>query len=213
MTIYTYYDPVHDLDCEHELKLMLLWRARWTAAGFQPYVLSEWHAQQHPKFEEWSKFIDALPSVNPPGYERACWMRWLALAQMKGGMMSDYDVIPYGENVIELLRIPRTKTGVHLFQKACPSLVYADTDPLRFINDVMENKPGLRQINGKPHYSDMYAFEDLAERERPWLKLHDIVKSYGEPGWETAPFVHYNNGTMCPAAKTPRYQHIPALRP
>ena len=213
--IHTYYEPVSALDPENELKLMLLWRERWEAVGFTPYVISEWHAQQHPFYPQWDKYVRSLPSVNPEGYERACWMRWLALAQVGGGHMSDYDVIPYGDITPFICT---SEVGLIIYQHepghgACPSLVHTNVDPVDWCKEVMATKAGFRDQDGKPHASDMYAFEDLFGRGIPWLKSKDVVKLYTEDGWQTSKAVHYSNSTMTPAGKVPRYQHIPLLRP
>jgi hypothetical protein len=92
MKLYTYY-----VDCpahagRGEVELVELWQKNWNSIGVETSVLNLSHAKDHPYFKEFDKAVSVLPSVNSKEYELACFHRWLALACVGGGFMSDYDV-------------------------------------------------------------------------------------------------------------------------
>jgi len=220
-TIYGYHADVPDLVRMDELKLVTLFRHRWEDAGWTPFILNEWIAMKHPYFEEYNRAISALPSVNPDGYERACWMRHLALAQVGGGYMADTDLIHYPvkeEITLAEMEAPR----LQMFDLHTPSLIYASKEVAeKLCREFASGKWGKRDIGGREHYSDMYALEDLgaiendgtmADPERYLIEHHDLVRNYGTEGWETAPFVHYSKDAMARADKLPKWRHIPKLR-
>lgn len=217
MKLYTYYTYVPNINPADELRLLNLWR-RHHSAVWEPFVLTEWHARQHPAFADFDARIRALPSVNPPEYERACYLRWLALAAVGGGFMSDYDVFQRPGSMLPEL----TGAGLgrlQMFQRQSPSLVYAARHicerlcmTIRGIGDQLPAL-GQREINGKLHYSDQYAIEDIVAtgEGEDWITLHNTVLGYMDEGWEKAVAVHFSNAAMMPRGKTPRWKHIPTL--
>jgi len=75
-----------------------VWKAEWAEAGFEPHILTLKDAERHPKYNE---YIEKLKDVNLVGkggtqgrYNELCFIRWLAMASVGGGYMSDYDVLP-----------------------------------------------------------------------------------------------------------------------
>jgi len=56
-------------------------------------VVSQKDAERHPRYDEMVRRFSEYPTVNPPGYELACYLRYLAMAVVGGGFMTDYDVI------------------------------------------------------------------------------------------------------------------------
>lgn len=221
MQIYTYYTDCQDLPGVDELKLINLWRRGWQLIGWEPVVLKEYHARRHPEFEIYDKAVSALPSVNPPGYDRACFLRWLALAVAGGGYMADYDCFPSPGWKMGCFPDIFPLTGeqgnrLQIFQSCCPSLVYAWKPTAEALCKALRTgsfKP--RTINGKPHYSDMYCLEDILltlecmNGNKPFgIQTHDdLVTHYGAPGWEKRPYVHFSHQSMADL-KGPRWQHI-----
>lgn len=217
MKIYTYYVQVPELNSFDELKLLSLWRRRWFEAGFEPETLGEYQAQQHSMFAKYDQAITQLPSCNPSSYERACWLRWLALAQVGGGFMSDYDVFPYpdgdGQPGIGMSSQSKVKDKVVMLQERAPSLCWADQAACeRLCMEFSTLKYGNRPQDGKPHFSDQYAIEDLVGAKTDWIELRNEVKGYMDEGWENALFVHYSTASMARRNNLPRWRHIPGLR-
>lgn len=206
---------------EPEFRLITLWREAWTKRGVEPVVLSEWHARQHPMFTEFDAVVSKLPTVNNFLYERACWIRWLALAQVGGGFISDYDVFPKADgDWNRLIEFDHLREALHMFQKRgpCPSFNYASKEVCEWIcREIMNGDKGMRDYQGRPHTSDQYFLCDLwtEEEKKPEvarkIALHDYVLGYMDEGWEKARMVHFSNSAMSPRGRTPRWKHIPEL--
>lgn len=226
MKIHTYYTDCIGHNPEDEFKLICLWREAWSAQGLEPVVLNEWQARQHPRFAEFNNHVSQLPTINSPAYERACFLRWLALAAVGGGLMADYDVFPVTPEAASIIAgsIPptyddlqerSTKDYLLMFQmrNVCPSLVFAtEAVALRVCDLFMTSANGRRDMNGKSHVSDQYVLEDWVATSPDWLKQCDVVRDYqGTPDWDRFPCVHFNNGSMVPRGLSPRWKHIPDL--
>lgn len=217
MKIYSYMADVPELNAEDELRLEILWRRRWSDIDIEPVVLNEHIARQHPFFAEFNDVVSRLPSNNPAAYERACWLRWLALAVVGGGWMSDFDVMPAAGvdcwNTLTFRQKEPPRSKIVVFQTpCCPALVHADERAaLAFCEQAATGKFGNRPQEDKPHWSDQYALEDLVMAGVDWVEARDIVKLYTDEGWEKAPFVHFANAVMQRKNLLPRYQHIPRL--
>lgn len=221
MKIFTYHINVSPEGLENELRLITLWRNVWQTRGIETVVLSEFHARQHPYFSEYDAAISKLPTVNSVLYERACYLRWLALAQVGGGFISDYDVFPKapGEGH-EIFGPPFDGTKFNMFQKKgpCPSFNYVSKETCEWLcQQFATGQFGKRDMEGRDHFSDQYSICDLwtEEEKKPEAErriiLHDYVLGYMDEGWEKARFVHFSNSSTTPRGKTPRWRHIPAL--
>jgi hypothetical protein len=215
MRIHTYYSNVPENRPEDELRLLTLWRTYHAALGFEPFVLSEYHARRHPYFENFKAAVSKLPSVNAAGYDLACYYRWMAMATVAGGIgiMADYDTfltnlwrpVPSSGQEMQKLRVYQNCTPclvvgtAHTFLEACNW----------FAGSV--DKPVLQTINGQPHTSDMIILQGIASAVPDAFTRLDLVKCYGEDGWTNAPAIHFSNASTGPAGKQPRWRHVPTL--
>ena len=216
--LYTYFNDVPGISPFDSYKLILLWMEHWKAVGFEPFVLTEWHASQHPMYEKFYAVVSKFPSVNPPEYERACWIRWLAFSAMGGGHMCDYDVFPVALNELKTIDLPLFSVPdmrrVQILQGSCccPSYVAAWSHGINELCELfMTGRYGRKDQGGREHWSDMYAIEQLVIEGNPIIQRHNTVVGYGDDGWEKSPAVHFSNGSMQPKGLTPRWQCIPSL--
>ena len=96
-TIYTFYNPlledafVTGMTESGDAALVEEWKTAWWDAGFEPRVLTLEDAKTHPQFIP----IDyAMEHTWLDGYNKMCIWRWVAMSNVGGGWMSDYDVFP-----------------------------------------------------------------------------------------------------------------------
>lgn len=209
--IHTYFEVVPEMNDENELKLIELWEKSWAKFGFETLVLNESHARQHPYWDEYSKAVENLPTINPKGYERACWVRHLAMAQVGGGMISDYDCIPRSPKFPSI-----DLSHITLWEFICPSLISASSERFEWLcRQFASYKPDDddKSIHGV-HTSDQNVIRRILgpmNDDNCPIKVKAEVKLYGSPGWETSALVHFSNGSMGPAGKMPKYKYIPEL--
>lgn len=102
-TFFHYIDPSKKgtgMSVEADERLLALWKQEWSDAGWDPVVLSLEDAEKHPRFEEFKETLEKVPLMGKGGrgvnifYNQLCYYRWLAMAAVGGGWMSDYDVFP-----------------------------------------------------------------------------------------------------------------------
>ncbi|KAJ4987213.1 hypothetical protein SVAN01_07224 [Stagonosporopsis vannaccii] len=91
--IYTYYNARKKQPkdvAEAENRLVLAWRRAWWAQGFRPVVLSRQEAEHHPQYELFQRMkLDSKVEVEI--------MRWLAWANMRGGILANSLALPMAE--------------------------------------------------------------------------------------------------------------------
>lgn len=118
---YTYYEKVPEIHSDQQ-ELIELCAMSWNRAGWDLIVLDESVSRQHPFYFTYSQTIKNLPTINPKKYEYSCFMRWLAMAQVGGGMMIDYDVINLNFTISSSDIFKNEKLTV--FQGHVPCMVY-----------------------------------------------------------------------------------------
>lgn len=181
-TVHTYFNPVPKMDVGTEHQLITLWQKSWRASEFLPVVLTHQMADAHPLRDAYVDVVSRFPSVNPPGYDLACWMRWLALAQAGGGLMTDYDVIARAFSP-EFLALPSDVTV--LDRGGVPCAVHTTPEGAQQI--VLDVIARDHKHDGK-HYSDMFFFQAQGYDKAP-----SLTAPYGAPDWQTAPAVHFSH--------------------
>lgn len=214
MNIYTYYNSVPLHDQEAEIRLVNLWREHHSQLGLTPVVLQEYHAQKHPHFKEFTAAVDRLPTINPKGYDLACYHRWMAMALVEGlGIMMDYDTYLYptvGDDMNPLHALSGGELQkLRVYQNTTPCLVVGMKQSFEKWCQVFAN---YTPPAGCKHTSDMCILEEFAIGLPESFDRFRYVKCYGEPGWDTGLAVHYSNSSMTPNGLTPRWRHIPKLR-
>jgi hypothetical protein len=181
--VYSYYNPLPAMDVGTEAGLIRLWQKSWRACEFLPVMLTHQMAEAHPRAKEFLAVVSKFPSTNPAGYDLACWMRWLALAQAGGGLMTDYDVIARAFSP-EFLALPNDVTV--LDRGGVPCAVHTTPEGAhQIVNDI--KYPHFIENDGT-HYSDMIAFQAIGYPKAP-----SLTAPYGAPDWKDAPAVHFSH--------------------
>lgn len=154
-TVHTYYEPVRGIDAECQMKEIAIWEQSWRRLGWKTRVLGRDDVQIAPAELE---RLRRLPSVNPEGYDLACYLRWFAMRALGGGFLVDYDVVNlrarpgiheailWGQSTIRILAGGRVPCAVFLVdgggRSMCDILLGYEPSP----SDLFE---------GRPHVSDM----------------------------------------------------------
>jgi len=213
--VYTYYDHVPGMPSQEWM--LSKWANAWEKAGFNPIVLSRKDALSHSHFEELEKRFASYPTVNPPIYELSCFRRWIAMVQVGGGLMVDYDVLPYGKFSISNGFVTYGEQGIELVSECkselplilhdhnpCPCAVYGTAVQWNNAVTWFANNPErcTKTEQGRPHASDQVGVQSGA----PWA-AKAVCFQYGSEGWNTAALVHYCHAAC---AGRPREQVIPA---
>jgi hypothetical protein len=87
---------------ETDQQLLEVWSSSWAEAGYQPVLLSLSHAQKHEHYEPYVYALSKVQLLGAGGrnqeYNEYCFLRYLAMATVGGGLLSDYDVMPLTGN-------------------------------------------------------------------------------------------------------------------
>ena len=93
--VHTYFDDIpqwtHN-DRMESARQLQEWRRAWERAGWQPRVISSRDIDRE-KYDVDSA-VQGIPLGSNKEYDRACYLRYFAMASVGGGWMSDYDLIP-----------------------------------------------------------------------------------------------------------------------
>lgn len=189
MKVHTYFQPLEQIAFLEETKLHALWRQSWLSSEFIPITLTHQVAESHKDYERYLRLVSQFPTVNPPGYDLACWLRWLALDVTGGGLMTDYDVICRAFSA-EDLQFPNPVTI--LDRGGVPCAVYTTVEGAsQIVQDVLRVKHVFGEVNGRPHYSDMYFFQ-----AQKYPRNENLVYTFGQENWQLAPAVHFSHSDV-----------------
>lgn len=183
--VFVYYEKTR----VSEDKLLKLWKDSWETQGWRTQILNESIAKMHPDYEEAKQIWKKFRTTNPPEYEMACFMRWLAMAVIGivfdfsdfegGGYMSDWDTINYS--------FPPRPTYRRLmsFSGPVPALISGSAEEYTRI--------ARHFINFKPT-PDMKVASDMIilSLSKEIFDALSFIPLYNRDGWKTAPLVHYN---------------------
>ena len=195
-TVFTFFDRT-ELDGAEQQAQIALWKAAWKSRGWNPVVLGPLDVMKHPKYEAFRAAVSAFPTVNPKTYELVCYLRWLALGYVGGGLMVDYDVIPgtlFPKDIAELRKSDKLQPFQCRPGSAVPSAMLAPKGALAKWIVAMQSYSGpVGQEAGRAHLSDQAILNQQLDQD--WVDAtHGLVKEFGEDGWAGAQLVHFAAG-------------------
>eukprot|EP00898_Chlorokybus_atmophyticus_P006941 jgi/Chlat1/7248/Chrsp58S00540 len=220
--VYTYVEDVPSRKSQHDFKqqarlLTAAWKASWEAQGWRAQILTHADAAKHPKYAEWRKALSQLPTVNNKQYELACFMRWIAMASIGGGLMADFDVLNVGLKPMPGCQLPNNG-NLTTHQNKVPCLVSGSASEYErmvasFAGINLEQEPAktsfirTRKHDGTPvmHVSDQDALHYFYTVRAANVSYH--IDMNAAPPFITAPLkctfrkkpvatVHYSHADM-----------------
>jgi hypothetical protein len=158
--VHTYYEPVSGMSEAHQRREIEVWRASWERHGWQTRVLGPEDYQRTPEGRAIARALEAngFPSVNPPGYDLQCFLRWVALWQVDGGLMTDYDVVNLGYTPAEHAERIAGRELVEFCAYRTPAMLYLrEAMAWGLVRLFLAYQPDARDVDhlGRPHVSDM----------------------------------------------------------
>ena len=167
-------------------ELLDVWRKTWAAHGWEPTVLWQNDAEAHPRYDEIFEAVHKLPTVNSRQYEDACYLRWVALLQVGGGLMVDYDVGNRGFTP-DHLHTPRALVPLHVDRVPCA--LWASKAGLNTVLEWFKNPGEPWTVNGQPHLSDMHVFA----RRSSGFPVDPVCCEFNDPRTKGLPLVHFSS--------------------
>lgn len=217
MNVYTYYMQVPGLWSDESQKALIeLWKKSWTKHGWNPIVLTEADAQKHARYSDFKKVFWEFPTPYGHDYEGSCFMRWVAMAAVGGGFLSDYDVINYGfaprpvDN--KMLVFSDGPGPVWCGAIQAPAQLY-ESMSLFFYRWPVDKGDWLPEEKIF-HCEDQIFLRhmlDAGTHPRPrWLHRAPGCTLYPNLN---GPLVHYPSAAMKAGGHWPKHEHIEKLRP
>ena len=135
----------------------------WRNAGWRTRVLTLKDAKLSPLYEDMWALLSKLKLGPSALYEKMCFVRYLAMASVGGGWMSDIDVLP---TFLDPDGPLPNNGNFTLYQENVPALISAKTEEWEGIASKMMQamqNPAYRipKNDGVELYSDMYALQDM----------------------------------------------------
>jgi hypothetical protein len=154
----------------------------WKKNGWKLVVLNYDVARSHDFYSTYSEVVKQLPSINLRLYDYHCYMRWLAMSKVGGGVMIDYDVVNLSLTDDSIFQ-QKTLT---VFQGFVPCVVSGSEEQYlemcKTFCQLKDNKNCLINFNNKPHTSDMIMLSNMKDQ----FNKVDYVVDYPK----IAPLIH-----------------------
>jgi hypothetical protein len=181
--VYTYYEPLEEMNRDYaQEELINICAKSWKKNGWRLVILNYDVARSHDFYPMYSEIVKKLPSVNLLSYDYHCYMRWLAMSKVGGGIMIDYDVV----NLSLMDDSIFNQKTLTTFQGHVPCVVSGTAeqylDICKAFCKLKDNEKCIVNFNNRPHTSDMIMLSNMKDQ---FNKLNYVVDYPG-----TAPLVH-----------------------
>lgn len=221
MNVYTYYDHVPGLwSHDSQVKLLDVWQRSWANAGWNPVVLNEDFVRSNPRYDFFKYHFWNKPTTYGHDYCGACFMRWLAVAQAGGGMLTDYDVINYGFEPREVspgtMQIFCDSPPAGVFMGAVLGSAQHFLDMAEIFAAWTADEHDFNHNAGQHHCDDLglliRMFESKTFAKPEWFVKTAGCALFDYLSWRTSKLVHYGYA-MRDAGYWPKHEHIERIRP
>ena len=168
--MHTFYEPNGSccgMTLEGHQNLVKAWEESWQARGWDTKVLTKADAVTHPDFE---KNEQLLKSFRVTEYNRRCFWRWMAMAMVGGGWMTDYDTFPITLDAEKGLEISK-EPGFKSYNRHVPNVIHAPPEAwdrvLQSMLKTLPDDPNKLPDYDMPMVTDMFALQKAESLYRP----------------------------------------------
>ena len=198
-TVYTYFQSLSSKTDAKKKEMdatLEIWKNAWSSFGWTARIISEDDAKKHPSYHQLRERYATYPTRGNPEYEIACFLRYLAMAAVGGGWMTDFDVLP--------INLPACTEPCHngsftIYERHVPAIVSGNESEYTRVATLMGNIDweSITSLNveGGPHVSDMLClahFVRVGSVISEWL-VYEVVRVFRFP--------FYCNKTMIEPSK------------
>lgn len=200
--IYTFYGTIDPsikqtgMTDSADERLLQVWKEKWAEAGWDARILNLDDAKRHPRFSEFDEKLQKIPLNGPNGYyNQLCYYRWLAMAEIGGGWMSDYDVLPMNihihndyyqdGNFAIYSSIPGLSGGIPCLMSGSQS----EWERMSF--SILEN--GVQKHLDANLWSDFFAAIDVYREDEQMYRLYDLVEEAENIEWDAQSCHRFEN--------------------
>jgi hypothetical protein len=226
MIVHTHIEVTSAFGYKDVQRLVDMWRHSWESHGFTAVVTTQEFLNSRagiPLVARYVERVRGFPSINPPGFDRAAFHRWLAtylvsLETQAPIASTEADLINYAFPPSGLQSLNVEKLNITR-PEGCPVLAYASSAAyLRLLEKIIAHTLAPEDtINGRPHLSDQdFIGHHLSDNRDPHLHEPDLgVANVFDPEWQKAPLIHFGNPFMQRNGQPqrPKVENIQALLP
>lgn len=195
MRAFTFYAELPQFPIDREL--VGKWRDQWSRHGWETVVLGEREARFSPHWQWFDALVKTIPTVNPPDYERWCWLRWLAYAATihpgEVALYTDYDVFNDGFTPAQAMAHANAGRPVNLDAAYGAGPFVLDSRQANAIPFVLSAIADLtlKYEPGTRHWSDMECWKTSFFKGLSWCVNVPVCQPYR--AGEKALLVHLSN--------------------
>lgn len=226
MIVHTHYESTSVFPKGDAIMLLEAWRAGWEKRGFTCIVTGRGFIESRMDNALVSSFIakvDGFPSVNPLGFDRASFIRWLAtylVAEKTGCAVAcaEGDVMNYGFTPSSLIGMDEGILNVG-DRDGCPCVAFSNADGYgRLVEAILKHEVNENDhYQGNKHLSDQDFIMRYYSQTNQYNSFKESVGSVFMDGWADAPLVHFGTPFFMlanvPYNQKPKYQWIEELKP
>jgi len=183
--IYTFYERIDPnehvkytgMTDNADRHLLQLWKEYWTLAGWEPRILTLEDAQRHPDFQKVDKALD-LEALALGYKDKMCYMRWLAMAAVGGGFLSDYDIFPIRQVTYDGIHLPNDGKMTfydQAFNGAIPCLVSGSFNEFDRMSKLMIEST-LKNLHSS--WNELEAIFDVYKQDRDaFVAMNGVLRA------------------------------------
>lgn len=150
--------------------LLDLWRKEWEAIGFETRVLNMQDVESNPAYPAMKEAAEAFFTGKDAGYyNMLCLYRYLAMANVGGGWMSDYDTLPINFPIDKHFGLENDGQFTS-FQAHVPSLISASASEWQRVAELFIKQMPVSTSEWK---SDMYLLLEVGNVKQNDIMLYD----------------------------------------
>mmetsp|Transcript_2871 Transcript_2871/g.4307 ORF Transcript_2871/g.4307 Transcript_2871/m.4307 type:complete len:328 (+) Transcript_2871:73-1056(+) len=184
------------------------WKSAWTAAGYNPQILTIDDAKSHEDYDEFDKKVKAFfkrkMQLNSDDYTN-CYFRYLAMSVKGGGIMVDLDTFPGAD--LALISSSGTLLVPEEFTIYCPTEASQSEQWLPTRQAGIACAVGSQQPDDWTHVAKLALWmTQMKASERQWTDFHSLLALHsGTPEEQAVKLVknlEVNQGSSKPAWDT-----------